>query len=74
MVISNVPGPTAHLYNNGAKLEAVYPVSMLWDRQAINFTMFSYVDTLFIGMIATDDVDDVGRLSDDILEEFEALR
>lgn len=50
IVISNVPGPTESLYWNGAKLEALYPASIVLDGQALNITMTSYLDKLEVGL------------------------
>nr|AGE15444.1 diacylglycerol acyltransferase [synthetic construct] len=52
LVISNVPGPREPLYWNGAKLDALYPASIVLDGQALNITMTSYLDKLEVGLIA----------------------
>ena len=52
LVISNVPGPREPLYWNGAKLDALYPASIVMDGQALNITMTSYLDKLEVGLIA----------------------
>jgi diacylglycerol O-acyltransferase len=52
LVISNVPGPKEPLYWNGAMLDAMYPVSIVLDGQAINITLTSYLDKLEVGIIA----------------------
>lgn len=52
LVISNVPGPREALYWNGAKLEALYPASIVLDGQALNITMTSYQDKLEVGLTA----------------------
>jgi|TARA_R110002073_G_scaffold84612_8_gene201976 diacylglycerol O-acyltransferase len=51
VVISNVPGPKEPLYWNGAKLEGMYPVSIVLDRIALNITLTSYGDQLEFGLI-----------------------
>jgi diacylglycerol O-acyltransferase len=51
-VISNVPGPRKRLYWNGARLDGMYPVSVLFDGAAINFTLVSNVDKLDFGIVA----------------------
>jgi diacylglycerol O-acyltransferase len=51
VVISNVPGPKEPLYWNGARLEGMYPVSIVLDRIALNITLTSYVDQLEFGLI-----------------------
>ncbi|ENU80948.1 O-acyltransferase WSD [Acinetobacter sp. ANC 3789] len=52
LVISNVPGPREPLYWNGAKLEALYPASVVFDGQALNITLTSYLDKLEVGIVA----------------------
>jgi diacylglycerol O-acyltransferase len=51
VTISNVPGPKNPLYWNGARLEGMYPVSIVMDGQALNITLTSYVDSLEFGLI-----------------------
>lgn len=52
LVISNVPGPREPLYWNGAKLDALYPASIVLDGQALNITKTSYLDKLEVGLTA----------------------
>jgi diacylglycerol O-acyltransferase len=52
VVISNVPGPKDPLYWNGARLQGMYPVSIVVDRIALNITLTSYQDHLEFGLIA----------------------
>ena len=52
LVISNVPGPREPLYWNGARLDALYPASIILDGQAPNITMTSYLDKLEVGLTA----------------------
>lgn len=52
LVISNIISAKEPLYLNGAKLEALYPASVLLDGQALNITMSSYLDKLEVGIIA----------------------
>jgi WS/DGAT/MGAT family acyltransferase len=49
ITISNVPGPDHHLYLNGARLEAMYPMSLLTHGQALNITCLSYAGKLHFG-------------------------
>jgi hypothetical protein len=51
VVISNVPGPTRPLYWNGAALDEMYPVSIVFDGQALNITLTSYCDQLGFGFL-----------------------
>ncbi|HET6503891.1 MAG TPA: wax ester/triacylglycerol synthase family O-acyltransferase [Amycolatopsis sp.] len=50
LVISNVPGPRQEMYWNGAKLDGVYPASVLLDGQALNLTVTSNGDNLDFGI------------------------
>lgn len=49
LVISNVPGPPQTLYFNGARLDQIYPVSLLFDGQALNITVLSYAGQFNLG-------------------------
>lgn len=51
VIISNVPGPSAPLFWNGARMIGLYPVSLVMDRLALNITLTSYVDSLEFGII-----------------------
>lgn len=52
VVVSNVPGPDHPLYFNGARLEGMYPMSVLTHGQALNITGISYDGKLDIGFTA----------------------
>ena len=52
VVISNVPGPKDTLYLNGARLDEVYPVSIVTHYLALNITISGYGDQLGFGFIA----------------------
>jgi len=49
VVISNVPGPEDSLYFRGARLEALYPMSIPVHGQALNITCNSYAGTMCFG-------------------------
>jgi len=51
VVISNVPGPRAPLYWNGARLTGNYPVSIVLDGLALNITLVNNADNLDFGLI-----------------------
>lgn len=46
LVISNVPGPKTPLYLNEAEMLSCHPVSLVFEGQALNITIFSYADKL----------------------------
>lgn len=75
VVISNVPGPRKPLYWRGAKLEGMYPISIVIHGMAVNVTVTSYVDSLDFGITACRrSVPSVQRLIDylaDALAELE---
>lgn len=49
VTISNVPGPDHPLYYNGARMEAMYPVSLVAHGGALNITCLSYAGSLNFG-------------------------
>ncbi len=51
VVISNVPGPRKTLYFRGARMRAVYPLSIAFHGYGLNVTINSYEDTLNFGYI-----------------------
>jgi diacylglycerol O-acyltransferase / wax synthase len=72
-LVSNVPGPTKHLYVKGAKMEEMHPISTLPPSNLLNITLFSYAGDLYFGLIATDELPNLHRLSDYVLEAFDEL-
>jgi diacylglycerol O-acyltransferase len=52
IVISNVPGPKKTLYWNGAQLDGLYPVSLVYHGMAANITVTSYAGSLDFGIVA----------------------
>ena len=55
LVISNVPGPAESLYFRGARLEAVYPMSIPVHGLALNITCNSYGGNIGFGFIGCRD-------------------
>ncbi len=49
LVISNVVGSREKLYFRGAPLEAIYPMSVLFDGYALNATIVGYADHVSLG-------------------------
>ena len=74
--ISHVPGPLAEMYWNGAHVEDIYPVSAVYDGQALNVTTCSYVDRIGFGYVAgrdlVPDIDTLIPLTEQSLTELEA--
>ena len=50
VMISNVPGPKEPLYWNGARFDALYPLSVVADGQALNITCTSINDQISFGL------------------------
>lgn len=74
--ISNVPGPPEQMYYNGARVDEIYPVSVVYDGMALNVTVCSYADRIGVGYVADRDVvpeiDDLIPLTEHALAELEA--
>ena len=52
VTVSNVPGPQEPLYWNGARLEGMYPLSIVTHGQALNITVTSCGESLDFGIVA----------------------
>lgn len=74
--ISHVPGPLAEMYWNGAHIEEIYPVSAVYDGQALNVTTCSYADRIGFGYVAgrdaVPDIDPLIPLTEQSLTELES--
>lgn len=51
-VISNVPGPRETMYWNGAKLQGIYPASIVTEGIAMNITLVTYDQQVDFGIMA----------------------
>ncbi len=59
LMISNVPGPSAPVYLAGARQRAQFPIAGVKDGIGLNITVFSYQDSLEIGIVVDrEQVDD----------------
>jgi WS/DGAT/MGAT family acyltransferase len=74
--ISHVPGPPVEMYWNGAHIEEIYPVSAVYDGQALNITTCSYADRIGFGYVAgrdaVPDIDTLITLTEQSLTELES--
>ncbi len=52
VVISSVIGPRKQLYLCRAPLLAIYPISTIAPGLALNITMYTYMNTLHVGIVA----------------------
>ena len=77
ITVSNVPGPTRPLYFNGARMEQMYPVSLLSHGQGLNITCVSYAGQFNIGLTGCrDSLPHMQRLAvymGEALEELEQV-
>lgn len=51
LVVSNVVAPQKKLYLKGSELEALYPISLLFDGYALNITIVGYSDKVALGFV-----------------------
>lgn len=71
LVISNVPATKQALYWQGAKLQAVYPASVVLNDQAMNMTLCTYQDKVDFCLVACSKVlPDVDKIFDYMAEEL----
>ena len=67
VVVSNVRGTPVPLYVAGAKIETMYPLSILMPSQGLNITVVSYMGKIDVGFIADPNlVDDVWALAEEV--------
>jgi WS/DGAT/MGAT family acyltransferase len=75
VVVSNVRGPAEPLYLNRARLEEIFPVSMLAIAVGLNITLLSYDGRVIFGITANGaalpDVEPLARHALDAFEELE---
>ncbi len=75
VAISNTAGPPFPLYAAGAKVTALYPVSIATHGVGLNFTVQSYMDGLDFGLTAGEKaVPDLDIMGDMLVDAFEELK
>ena len=76
LVVSNVVATRHKMYLNGAELEAMYPISILFDGYALNITVVGYADSLALGFTgcrnALPSLQRLAVYTGEALEELEA--
>lgn len=72
-LVSNLPGPREPRYMKGARVEQMYPISILVPGLRMNITLFSMGGILNLGIVATKDLRNLDRLAQLIKEEFALL-
>ncbi|MBW2273707.1 MAG: wax ester/triacylglycerol synthase family O-acyltransferase [Deltaproteobacteria bacterium] len=73
-IVSNVRGPSAPLYLNGARLLELQSMGPLIDGVGLNFTGWSYVDKLSVGIVACrEHVPDIWDLAKGVTAELKEL-
>jgi WS/DGAT/MGAT family acyltransferase len=66
-VVSNVPGPRQTMFWNGARLQGIYPASIVSEGVALNITLVSYGNSVDFGIVACRrTMPQVQRLIDDM--------
>lgn len=77
LVISNIPGDDTPLYLNSAKLTSMYPVSVLFDGQALNISFTNYQNRIDFGITACQNtlphIHQLPLLLDQALKVYESL-
>ncbi|HEY6474501.1 MAG TPA: wax ester/triacylglycerol synthase family O-acyltransferase [Acidimicrobiales bacterium] len=75
LMVSNVPGPSFPLYFTGMELCGVYPLGPVVDGIALNITVQSYRESLFVGINAcATAVPDLPSLSEAMVDELAELK
>jgi WS/DGAT/MGAT family acyltransferase len=76
LVVSNVPGPDRPLYLAGARMTSLHPIGPIMEGVGVNVTVFSYLDSVHVGIQAcwdlVPDVDVLGRAMEEALDELVA--
>jgi WS/DGAT/MGAT family acyltransferase len=74
LVVSNVPGPSEARYLDGSRMEELFPVSLLFNGQALNITAVSYDGRFNVGYTGCrDSVPSLQRIAVWSGDEVEAL-
>ncbi len=74
LIVSNVPGPGIPLYLAGARLVSLHPIGPIMEGVGVNVTVFSYCDTVHVGVQGcwdlVPDIEVLARGMEDALAEL----
>ncbi len=74
LIVSNVPGPDFPLYLAGARLVSMYPLGPIIEGAGVNITVFSYMDTMYVGVQGCWDlVPDIAAIAQGMADSLRAL-
>jgi diacylglycerol O-acyltransferase len=74
LIVSNVPGPQFPLYLAGARMVAMYPLGPIVEGVGVNITVFSYLDSMYVGVQGCWDlVPDVAVIARGMVESLDEL-
>jgi diacylglycerol O-acyltransferase / wax synthase len=74
LIVSNVPGPDVPIYLAGARMTSLHPIGPIMEGVGVNVTVFSYLDTVHVGVQGCWDlVPDVGVLAQAMEESLAEL-
>jgi WS/DGAT/MGAT family acyltransferase len=76
LVVSNVRGPDVPIYLAGARMTSLHPIGPIVEGIGVNVTVFSYLDSVHVGIQAcwdlVPDVEVLGRAMEESLDELVA--
>ena len=74
LIVSNVPGPDFPLYLAGARMVSMYPLGPIIEGVGMNVTVFSYLDSLYVGVqgcrVLVPDVESMAGAMEESLAEL----
>jgi diacylglycerol O-acyltransferase / wax synthase len=76
LIVSNVPGPDVPIYMAGARMISLHPIGPIMEGVGVNVTVFSYLDSVHVGVQAcwdlVPDVEVLARAMEESLVELVA--
>ncbi len=75
LIVSNVPGPDLPIFLAGARMTSLHPIGPIIEGVGVNVTVFSYLDSVHVGIQAcwdlVPDVDVLARAMEEALVELD---